>query len=261
MSDLWKVIAELAASLHTDRIALIADAIGDLKGVEKFESAKSAFGPNANQTQIEQLQSCWAAQPMITASEISAAFRSAAEVAKSMSNTGTTELVWTGPRTGVIPARRTEQVILEVIDSAQYDIFLVTYVFYAVSSVVDSLNVAVGRGVTVNILLESSVEHGGAIRGDNVKAIAERIAEANIYIWDCIAKQRSGEGLPAAVHAKCAVADGRLAFVTSANVTSAALERNMELGVLVRGGAVPARLRSHLEALAARKIIKKWEDS
>ena len=40
-------------------------------------------------------------------------------------------------------------------------------------------------------------------------------------------------------HRHTVTMDGRLAFVTSANLTSVAMERNMELGVLLRGGAVP----------------------
>jgi phosphatidylserine/phosphatidylglycerophosphate/cardiolipin synthase-like enzyme len=59
------------------------------------------------------------------------------------------------------------------------------------------------------------------------------------------------------VHAKCAVADGKLAFITSANLTSAAMERNMELGVIVRGGELPSVLHRHLEALILTGVIGK----
>lgn len=52
-------------------------------------------------------------------------------------------------------------------------------------------------------------------------------------------------------------ADGELAFITSANLTSAAMERNMELGVLVKGGELPFELQRHLEALISTKIIEK----
>jgi phosphatidylserine/phosphatidylglycerophosphate/cardiolipin synthase-like enzyme len=46
-----------------------------------------------------------------------------------------------------------------------------------------------------------------------------------------------------------------LVFITSANLTTAALERNMELGMLIRGGPVPDKLRQHLAALATTKVI------
>jgi len=51
------------------------------------------------------------------------------------------------------------------------------------------------------------------------------------------------------MHAKAAVADSRVAFLTSANLTEAALERNMELGVLIRGGTLPASIDRLIDAL------------
>ena len=51
------------------------------------------------------------------------------------------------------------------------------------------------------------------------------------------------------MHVKAAVADSRVAFLTSANLTEAALERNMELGVLIRGGHLPAAIDRLIDAL------------
>ena len=45
------------------------------------------------------------------------------------------------------------------------------------------------------------------------------------------------------------MADSRVAFLTSANLTEAALERNMELGVLIRGGNLPASIDRLIDAL------------
>jgi phosphatidylserine/phosphatidylglycerophosphate/cardiolipin synthase-like enzyme len=53
------------------------------------------------------------------------------------------------------------------------------------------------------------------------------------------------------MHAKAAIADRSAALVTSANLTGHALDLNMELGLLVRGGSVPARLADHFNALFA----------
>ena len=38
---------------------------------------------------------------------------------------------------------------------------------------------------------------------------------------------------------KVAVADGNTCFITSANLTGYAMERNMEAGVLISGGTFP----------------------
>lgn len=51
------------------------------------------------------------------------------------------------------------------------------------------------------------------------------------------------------MHAKAAVADSRTAFLTSANLTEAALERNIEVGVLIHGGTLPASLDRLIDSL------------
>jgi phosphatidylserine/phosphatidylglycerophosphate/cardiolipin synthase-like enzyme len=51
------------------------------------------------------------------------------------------------------------------------------------------------------------------------------------------------------MHVKAAVADSRVAFLTSANLTEAALERNMELGVFIRVGNLPASIDRLVDAL------------
>lgn len=258
MGDPWTVIGELAAALHTDRVASIADAIERLNTADEFERSKEAFGPTADPELVDRLRASSAAAPELSPAQIAAAFRGAAEVAALINRTGAVELVWTGPKTGLIPTRRTEQVILEIIETAKADVFLVTYVFHRAPSVVEALNAAVDRGVNTSILLEPSTGHGGAIVSDSVKAMAEAVPGAAVYVWAPSAKGPESDALSASVHATCVVADRKLAFITSANLTSAALERNMELGVLIRGGHVPERLQSHLNALATTYIIKRW---
>ena len=51
------------------------------------------------------------------------------------------------------------------------------------------------------------------------------------------------------MHAKAGVADSRVAFLTSANLAEAALERNMGIGVLIRGGTLPASIDRLIDAL------------
>lgn len=255
MADLWTSIAELAASTHTDRITVVADAISSLHSVSEFDRAKLGFGPYVDPALTDRLCAAWKVSPSVSPKEIASAFKAAAQAVLLMETRGAVELVWTGPKTGLIPTRQTEQVMLEVIDSAQNDLFLVTYVFYKASSIVAALEAAVARGVAVGILLESSTEHGGTVRGDSVKAVRDAVAGASIYTWGALSKKTDGDAISAAVHAKCAVADRKLAFITSANLTTAALERNMELGMLIRGGTIPERLQQHLAALVTTKVI------
>lgn len=59
------------------------------------------------------------------------------------------------------------------------------------------------------------------------------------------------------LHAKCVIVDRRVAFVTSANFTEAAQERNIEAGVVVRSPRFAARLADHFGALADAGLLKR----
>jgi phosphatidylserine/phosphatidylglycerophosphate/cardiolipin synthase-like enzyme len=114
---------------------------------------------------------------------------------------------------------------------------------------------AVERGVNISILLESSEDHGGKISVDSIAKMRKALPDATVYIWRPEARERDERGRFGAVHAKCAVADAKVAFVTSANLTDAALEKNMEIGVLMKGGNIPNQLDRHLEALVTTRTI------
>jgi len=44
-------------------------------------------------------------------------------------------------------------------------------------------------------------------------------------------------------------------LLTSANMTAAAYDKNIELGVLCRGGGVARQVQNHFDALIARGIL------
>ncbi|MCX7584906.1 DISARM system phospholipase D-like protein DrmC [Phenylobacterium sp. 58.2.17] len=161
------------------------------------------------------------------------------------------ELVWTGPTTSAVPTRRTEQVLLDVIGSAKEELFLVSFVAYKVASVVDALNAAVRRGAAVQILIEASVGKGGSLDQDMIAAMRASVPGATLLSW----VNRPEPFSEGRVHAKLALADDEAAFVTSANITGYALEKNIEAGLLVRGTDVPKTLRAHLHGLVATKVL------
>jgi phosphatidylserine/phosphatidylglycerophosphate/cardiolipin synthase-like enzyme len=62
---------------------------------------------------------------------------------------------------------------------------------------------------------------------------------------------------PACQHAKCILVDGVTAFITSANFTESAHERNIELGVLFRDNPrVAGSIRSKFESLIQNGFLK-----
>jgi cardiolipin synthase len=159
--------------------------------------------------------------------------------------------VWTGPTTPFVSARRTEQALLQVINSAEQTLVITSFVAYDVSTIVKALNMASDRGVVISMLLELSQQHGGSISFDAIGGMRALVPAAKLYAW----RDKTDEFLDARVHAKLAVADGRLCFITSANLTGYAMEKNMEAGVLMFGGRIPELLNEHLFSLINTKIV------
>ena len=63
------------------------------------------------------------------------------------------------------------------------------------------------------------------------------------------------DGPAGVLHAKAVVCDGETVFVTSANLTDAALNRNIELGILVRDRAMASSVSSHYQGLIDTKLL------
>lgn len=248
MTNLWDTIAELCLELHEDRVNVIAGGISNLTSSQGVKATRDKFGPNA-QTLFTRLRDAWTANSHVSPVEVAAAFRSASAAAKIKGLQGSIELVWSGPTAGEVPVRQTEQVLCEVIEGAYTRLFMVSYVAYKVERIMRSLEAAAAREVQLDILLESSSQNGGSIDFDCIGPMQLRLPTANFYI------KNPQSPAPGAVHAKCLVADGSIALISSANLTDAAMNHNMEAGILVRGGHVPAQLEEHLRGLVESKTI------
>ena len=158
-----------------------------------------------------------------------------------------------------MPVRLTKQVLLEVIGDARTHLLLLSFAAYRVQAVIDALAAAGTRGVTTDLVLETVEDSAGRLSHDTAASLD---AVPGVRVWHWPASERPGlDAGHAALHAKAAVADDGLAFVTSANLTGHALEENIELGLLVRGGSGPARIREHVEALMARGVLRRRDRS
>lgn len=163
------------------------------------------------------------------------------------------ELVWTGPSSTLIATRKTEQALLQVIATAEARLFMTSFVAYDVPSVMAALKRACQEGVEVSMLLEASEKHGGTVSNDALSKMKVVLPTARVYSWS----EKDGGFAGGKVHAKVAVADERFCFVSSANLTGHAMEKNMEAGVLISGGDTPRDLHRHLEALVTTHIVVK----
>lgn len=167
-----------------------------------------------------------------------------------------TELVWTGPTYPSAGLRNTEQVLLELIRSAKKTLYIVTFAAYKIQSLVDALDDAVYRGVKIVFLLETRDESDGKVSFDPALALMSTSrAKVEVYVWPLENRLRNAKGQHGSLHAKFVVVDQEKLFISSANLTEYALNLNIELGVLIRGGDAPRLAEKNIVELINRKVL------
>ena len=113
------------------------------------------LGNPAASSVVGELVDAWQAAK-VSGAELASMLLASSHVVRQAAAEQSIELVWTGPTTPFVSARRTEQALLQVINAAKQTLFITSFVAYDVSSIVRSLNLAIDRGVGVSMLLESS---------------------------------------------------------------------------------------------------------
>lgn len=250
MEKLMEAVAALVCLVSPEKVQAIASRIRRTDASKAGVSLSGVVGTPAATGVVDQLVDAWRATTL-SADELASMLLAAGHVFTKVENQQSTELVWTGPTTPFVSARRTEQALLQVINAAERTLFITSFVAYDVSTIVKALNAAAARGVAISMLLELSKDHGGSISFDAVGKMSALVPAAKLYVWRDKSDQFSG----GSVHAKVAVADGTMCFITSANLTGYAMEKNMEAGVLVTGGYVPKSLDEHLQALVETNTV------
>lgn len=251
MKQLLNAVTELAILLPPSKIEAIASRLRDDLPPGREQDLQQVVGTPTARAALASLIGAWRTTKS-SGELVAGMLMGAAHARERTQRDCAVELVWTGPMTPFVAPRRTEQVLLDVIQQATKELFIVSFVAYDVSSVIAAINAAALRGVEVRILVEASLTQGGSLLADPVAMMRSAVPLAKLYAWT----DRPHPFTNGRVHAKVAVADDTTAFLTSANLTGHALEKNMEAGVLIVGGHIPSRLRDHLHALIETKVLR-----
>ena len=174
------------------------------------------------------------------------------------------DLVWSGPEVPGLHARDTRRVYEELLRAAEHSIWVSTYVYFdgprAFADLARRMDAAPGLRVTLLL----NIQRG---RRDTTAAdqLVRRFAD-RFWTKDWPGASRPGvyydprslepKGPSSVLHAKAVVADGETVFITSANLTDAGLDHNIELGVLVRDRALAASVSSHFRVLIEREFLR-----
>lgn len=169
------------------------------------------------------------------------------------------DLVLTGPLVAAAEYRNTSVVVGDLFRTAEETVLVAGYAVYQGQKVFQALveRMIERPALKVRMFLDIQRKPGDtSSSAEIVRRFAHRFQSEEwpigkscpeiFYDPRALSPDRSKR---AALHAKCVVADSRDVFVSSANFTEAAQERNVEVGLLLHSASVAARLTYFFDAL------------
>lgn len=173
------------------------------------------------------------------------------------------DLVWSGPEVPGLHARDTRRVYEELLTSAQHSLWVSSYVFFEGPKAFAILarRMKAAPDLRVKLLLNIQRKRGDTTAAEElVRRFAERFWRTE---WPGTSRPTvfydpralDPDLPPGVLHAKAVVADGETVFVTSANLTEAALDRNIELGLLTRDRSLAASVVEHFQTLIDQRLL------
>lgn len=247
--DLSEALAALAVELPAVLIGEIASGIeANGPGVQAaLAISRNVTQPRARGLALELCDAWQSNAPSVSGAALALSLRACASTAHSIRGAQTVELAWTGPQTAV-PLRKTREVLRDLTKNAQSSLILVSFSAYRDDDITAQLEEAAARGVELILILETTADSRGGLDREARDAFDALVDKATFYSWP--AAQRA-VGASSLMHVKAAIADRSAAIVGSANLSAAAMDRNMELGVLIVGEPLPQLLERHVRLLIA----------
>ncbi|MEO7718435.1 MAG: DISARM system phospholipase D-like protein DrmC [Capsulimonas sp.] len=174
------------------------------------------------------------------------------------------DVVWSGPFVPGLHARETRWVYEELLSSAKYSIWASTYAFFDGPKAFEIMarTLDANPGLSVRLLLNIQRRRGDTSTPDEVvRRFAEHFWNVDwpgvrcptVYFDPRSLEQTGPTGV---LHAKAVVIDNETTFITSANLTEAALDRNVELGVLLRDRSFSLTVAGYFQALIDKGMLR-----
>jgi phosphatidylserine/phosphatidylglycerophosphate/cardiolipin synthase-like enzyme len=154
--------------------------------------------------------------------------------------------------------RSTEDAFREIVEHAKKSILITGFALHNGPSVLANLAQRMDSDPALDVVLCLDVSRAPGDTSDSQAIVAGFVTHFRQVEWPGRRLPRlffdprslvGGGDERSVLHAKVAIADWSLALVGSANLTEAALRRNIEIGLLVSLSPVVARIRQHIEAL------------
>jgi phosphatidylserine/phosphatidylglycerophosphate/cardiolipin synthase-like enzyme len=168
------------------------------------------------------------------------------------------ELVWTGLETPGMESRDTQVVVQEMFNRAEQSVLISTYAIdqdQKAQSLFDGLAQKMDRSPQLNVQMFLNIQRRYGDQTEEIKLLQTFAHRFRQHIWHGKRLPKlfydprslsSQPGSKACLHAKCVIVDDLYLFITSANFTEAAHQRNLEAGVLL------------MDAIAARAMKRQF---
>jgi phosphatidylserine/phosphatidylglycerophosphate/cardiolipin synthase-like enzyme len=182
-----------------------------------------------------------------------------------MDNSGSAELVWTGPEAAGSHSRDTAVVVQELFAHAQHHVLVSSFVVQNGKEIFKPLAARMDEVPELKVQLFLHVARDRQDRRDESELLREFAANfQEHWPWpkrpEVYYDPRSLSVDPArraTWHAKCVLVDDDVAFVTSANFTEWAQQRNVEAGVLLRSARFAGQLHQQFDGLIQSKQVRR----
>lgn len=172
------------------------------------------------------------------------------------------DLVTSGPEAPGIANRDTAVVVRELFAHAKKSVLVVGYAVYQGVSVFEALAERMTKIPDLDVKLFLNIarpDHDTTKADILVSRFAQRFRDSQ-WPKDCRLPEvffdpRSvAEDKRSSLHAKCVVVDAEQVFVSSANFTKAAQERNIEVGLKIQSPWLAGRLIRHFQLLHEHRL-------
>lgn len=250
--DPWEVAeiaSDLSSVLSEDAARLLLGALdGNASGPAFRHAVRNHVPEDAQQLVHALVAACGESPGMIAALCSAVVTRTRVEAEK-----GSTEIVWTGPATVPVSSHRpTAAVAHELIASAQRHITLATFSAGNVDDLIEALDRRRRDGLEIRLLLETPKSDGTG--PDGAKVFERLVPYVNALHWPRTTRESHDW---TSMHVKVLIRDADAVLLTSANMSRAAMRDNMELGLKIEGGAIPARLKKHFDDLQESGVVQR----
>lgn len=253
-SILWAQGIPLTVELPADLVGRLAEVIAACNRHQWEEMRQQALGISPQPRSQSAIEALLGASRLraadISTEGVALTLCAATATARHYREAQSVDPVWTGPCVLDLLLRRTDEALQDLIDAAHRSLLIASSTIYRIPAITEALACASERGVLPDICVEAPEPSGQRIARDTIWALGRDLQQrAEIHVWPRDRRPTDPSGKVGSLHAKCAVADEHLLFVSSANLTQYAMELNTELGTLIRGGRLPGIVATHFPQL------------